>query len=69
MALAMVTAGLSKEDVVDQDKEIAFPESVVEFFRGELGPTRGWLSTGPAGQGVGRSTCFVRPPRRIVAAG
>ena len=43
MALAMVTAGLSKEDVVDPDKETAFPESVVEFFRGELGqPTGGF---------------------------
>ena len=41
MALAMVTAGLSKEDIVAPDKEIAFPESVVEFFRGELGQPAG----------------------------
>ncbi len=37
MALMMVTSGLTKEDVEDPDKEIAFPDSVVSFFRGELG--------------------------------
>ncbi|MEX2353654.1 MAG: pyruvate carboxylase, partial [Gammaproteobacteria bacterium] len=37
MALAMVTAGHSKEDILDPDKHIAFPESVISFFRGELG--------------------------------
>ncbi|HEY5622465.1 MAG TPA: pyruvate carboxylase, partial [Gammaproteobacteria bacterium] len=37
MALAMVTVGLSAEDVLDPDKEIAFPESVVSFFRGDIG--------------------------------
>jgi len=37
MALAMVTAGLSAADVLDADKEVAFPESVVSFFRGEVG--------------------------------
>ncbi|CAA7619155.1 Pyruvate carboxylase [Magnetospirillum sp. LM-5] len=43
MALMMVTTGLSAEDVADPDKEIAFPESVVQLFRGELGqPPGGW---------------------------
>jgi len=37
MALAMVTSGLTPDDVLDPDKEVAFPESVVSFFRGELG--------------------------------
>ena len=37
MALAMVTGGLTVEHVVDPDKEVAFPESVVSFFRGDLG--------------------------------
>ena len=37
MALAMVTAGLTKQDVLDPEKEIAFPDSVVQFFRGEMG--------------------------------
>ncbi|HHN66998.1 MAG TPA: pyruvate carboxylase, partial [Thermopetrobacter sp.] len=43
MALMMVSAGLTPEDVMDPDKEIAFPESVVAMFRGELGqPPGGW---------------------------
>ena len=43
MALFMVTSGLTPEDVVDPDKEIAFPESVIQLFRGELGqPPGGW---------------------------
>ena len=37
MALAMVSGGLSAEDVLDPDKEVAFPESVVSFFRGDVG--------------------------------
>ncbi len=43
MALFMVTSGLTPKDVMDPDKEIAFPESVVELFAGELGqPPGGW---------------------------
>ena len=41
MALAMVTAGLTKQDVLDPEKEIAFPESVVQFFHGEMGQPAG----------------------------
>ena len=41
MALLMVSADLSREDVEDPDKEIAFPESVRSFFRGELGQPPG----------------------------
>jgi pyruvate carboxylase len=37
MAIAMVTNELTAEDVVDPDKDIAFPESVVSLFRGEIG--------------------------------
>ena len=37
MALAMVTSGLSADDIVNPDKEVAFPESVVSFFRGDIG--------------------------------
>jgi len=43
MALMMVTQGLSPEDVLDPAREIAFPESVVQFFHGDLGqPTGGF---------------------------
>src|SRR5690606_7227723 len=43
MALMMVTSGLSEADVTNPDSEIAFPESVVAMFRGDLGqPPGGW---------------------------
>ena len=43
MALMMVAQGLSAQDVLDSDREIAFPVSVVEMFRGDLGqPAGGW---------------------------
>ncbi len=37
MALFMVANDLSAADVADPDKEIAFPESVISLFKGELG--------------------------------
>jgi pyruvate carboxylase len=41
MALFMVANNLSDEDVVDPARELAFPESVVEFFEGRLGQPPG----------------------------
>ncbi|PCI54595.1 MAG: pyruvate carboxylase [Alphaproteobacteria bacterium] len=41
MALMMVSGNLSAEDVENPDKDIAFPESVVSFFRGDLGQPYG----------------------------
>ena len=37
MALYMITNDLSPEDVLNPNKEISFPLSVVEFFKGEIG--------------------------------
>jgi hypothetical protein len=41
MALLMVTSGLTRAAVLDPDTEIAFPESVVQLFRGDLGQPYG----------------------------
>jgi pyruvate carboxylase len=41
MAIMMVTSGLTAEQVLDPNTEIAFPESVVSFFRGDLGQPYG----------------------------
>ncbi|RMF08536.1 MAG: pyruvate carboxylase [Alphaproteobacteria bacterium] len=41
MALMMVTSDLTEEDVLDPDTEIAFPDSVVSFFKGEIGQPPG----------------------------
>jgi pyruvate carboxylase len=37
MALMMVTSGLDRDAVLDPEREIAFPESVVSMFHGDLG--------------------------------
>ncbi|MDB5621557.1 MAG: pyc [Devosia sp.] len=41
MALAMVSAGLTRADVEDPRRDIAFPDSVVGFFAGDLGQPPG----------------------------
>ncbi len=41
MALFMIANHLTPEDVLDPKREIAFPESVVEFFEGKLGQPPG----------------------------
>ena len=46
MALVMVTSGLTKEKVLDPQTDVAFPESVVQLFRGELGQPYGGFPAG-----------------------
>lgn len=46
MALMMVTQDLSAEDVLNPAKEIAFPESVVGLFKGEIGIPEGGFPQG-----------------------
>lgn len=41
MALMMVTSGFSEADITAPKREIAFPDSVVSFFRGDLGRPMG----------------------------
>jgi pyruvate carboxylase len=41
MALFLVANNLTPDDVLDRDRELAFPESVVEFFEGRLGQPPG----------------------------
>jgi len=41
MALSMVAGGLTRADVENPDKEIAFPDSVVGLMRGDLGQPPG----------------------------
>ncbi|MEM9240761.1 MAG: pyruvate carboxylase, partial [Pseudomonadota bacterium] len=43
MALMMVSQGLSRDDVEDPNKDVVFPDSVVDMMRGNLGqPPGGW---------------------------
>ena len=41
MAIMMVTSGLSRAQVEDPAHEVAFPESVVQFFHGDIGQPYG----------------------------
>jgi pyruvate carboxylase len=41
LALLMASSGLTRRQVEDPGTEVAFPESVVQFFRGELGQPYG----------------------------
>ena len=41
LAVYMVTNDLTRQDVLDPKREIAFPESVVRFFHGDLGQPPG----------------------------
>ncbi|MEL6573906.1 MAG: pyruvate carboxylase [Pseudomonadota bacterium] len=46
LALMMVSQGLSRKDVEDPAKDIAFPDSTISMLRGELGqPKGGWPKT------------------------
>ena len=43
MALMMVSQGLTRADVEDPEKDVSFPESVIDMMRGYLGqPPGGW---------------------------
>ncbi|HLF41565.1 MAG TPA: pyruvate carboxylase, partial [Acidimicrobiia bacterium] len=46
LALSMVTNGLGRDAVLDPEREIAFPESVVEYFHGDLGQPAGGFPEG-----------------------
>ncbi|MXN64941.1 pyruvate carboxylase [Stappia sp. GBMRC 2046] len=41
MALMMVSQGLTPDDVLDPKKDVAFPDSVVQLMRGDLGQSPG----------------------------
>jgi pyruvate carboxylase len=43
LALLMVASGLTPADILDPAKDVAFPDSVVQMMRGDLGqPPGGW---------------------------
>ena len=73
MALFVVANNLTSEDVLDPERELAFPESVVEFFEGRLGqPPGGFpqalqarvLKGRPAACRSGREPVCPRPTLR-----
>jgi pyruvate carboxylase len=57
MALLMMTSGLKKEQVLDPATDVAFPESVVQLFRGDLGQPYGGFP-----EGLQKKILKGRPP-------
>ncbi len=69
MALMMVAAGLTREDVEDPDRDIAFPESVVSFFSGDLGqPPNGFPEALQKKVLKGKVPNLERPGKSVPAA-
>ena len=64
MALFMVGNNLTAEDVLEGERELAFPESVVEFFEGRLGQPPGGFPQGAAKARAARPKTDARPARR-----
>ena len=62
MALMMVSSGLSAAQVTDPQTEVAFPESVVSLFRGDLGQPQGGFPPGLQNKVLkGATPLHVRP--------
>jgi len=69
MALMMVTSGLSRTQVEDPAVEIAFPESVVQFFHGDIGqPYGGFPEALQRKVLAGREPLTVRPGEALPPA-
>jgi pyruvate carboxylase len=60
LALMMITSGLTREAVLDPATEIAFPDSVVQFFRGDIGQPYGGFP-----QGLQRKVLKGEPPLTV----
>jgi len=62
MAIMMVTSGLTRAQVEDPEVEIAFPESVVQFFHGDVGQPHGGFPQALQRKVLkGRAPLTVRP--------
>ncbi|MCR4266802.1 pyruvate carboxylase [Nitratireductor sp. ZSWI3] len=69
MALMMVSQDLTVADVVNPDKDIAFPDSVVSMLRGDLGqPPAGWPAALQKKALKGTKPITVRPGSLLDAA-
>jgi len=69
MALMMVSQDLTAEDVLDPEREIAFPASVVEMLKGDLGqPSGGWPKALQAKVLKGEEPITARPGSLLAPA-
>jgi pyruvate carboxylase len=69
MALFMVANGLTPDQVLDGKRDLAFPESVVEFFEGKLGQPVGGFPEKLQGRMLkGRTAMTERPGANLPPA-
>ena len=68
MALYMITNDLSPKDILDSDKEISFPESVIEFFRGDLGTPIGGFPKKLQKKILGNIKPFKKRPGSVLSS-
>jgi len=68
MAIMMVTSGLTREAVLDPAVEIAFPESVVQMFRGDLGQPLGGFPDALQRKVLGSQRPMTRRPGELLPA-
>jgi pyruvate carboxylase len=69
MAITMVTSGLTRDAVLDPAVEIAFPDSVVHLFHGDLGQPAGGFPPGLQKKILGgRAPLSVRPGELLAPA-
>ena len=68
MALFVVANNLTSEDVLDPARELAFPESVVEFFEGRLGQPPGGFPAALQARVLKGRPAALRAARRESAA-
>lgn len=66
MALMMVSQGLSRADVEDPDRDVAFPDSVVDMMRGNLGQPPGGFPDAIMGKILkGEAANTARPGKHL----
>jgi pyruvate carboxylase len=69
MALMMVSQDLTSQDVLDPEREIQFPASVVDMLRGDLGqPEGGWPEVLQKKALKGEAASTDRPGAKLMAA-
>ncbi|MDZ4790156.1 MAG: pyruvate carboxylase [Hyphomicrobiales bacterium] len=69
MALIMVSQGLSAADVLDPARDVAFPASVIDMLRGDLGqPPGGWPDALQQKALKGETPITVRPGSLLAPA-
>jgi pyruvate carboxylase len=66
MAITMVTTGLTRQAVLDPAVEVAFPESVVQLFRGDLGQPAGGFPTGLQKKILNGTPAVTRRPGELL---